>query len=359
MKAKDLKQRLLDVATIVSSRSPIPICEYVLFKGKQMIGTNLRSTIFVDVDGAVDGDKEFLLPFKPLKDAVSKLKPTDEVQFRPGALDILNGPSFTFNDDEDPKEFPELPEPITRTQLSFTPDVMTELIKSCEYASKDELRPAMTGVFVDQDNFVATDAHIMRTFAHGYDFSNSKSFNPFIITNNIKTFKRMQKTGAVVTANYNDFQVWFDSERISLCTKIIDEKYPDYKSVYPQSDQLTHMFNIPRPELEVAIGSAEIAANKTTHQVALTFTKAGNLNVHAEDLDFSREFKTDIACATTFPDKSDDSFRIGFNARFILKVLKDNPRNRSAVITFECNAPNRAALMDGVLVMPVMLSNYV
>ena len=88
---------------------------------------------------------------------------------------------------------------------------------------------------------------------------------------------------------------------------------------------------------------------------------AGNeLNISAEDLDFSNKASERLTCNYTGTD-----IEIGFNSRFLVEML-NNLESEEVII--ELSAPNRAGILlpDGVLeegeeflmlVMPVMLNS--
>lgn len=84
------------------------------------------------------------------------------------------------------------------------------------------------------------------------------------------------------------------------------------------------------------------------------------LNISAEDLDFSNEAAERLTCAYV-----GDDMEIGFNSRFLVEMLT-NIDSDEAII--EMSAPNRAGILlptqksgDAedtlMLVMPVMLNN--
>ncbi|MCK5700603.1 MAG: DNA polymerase III subunit beta, partial [Cyclobacteriaceae bacterium] len=103
-----------------------------------------------------------------------------------------------------------------------------------------------------------------------------------------------------------------------------------------------------------------IYANKTTNQVRLKIT-GSELQISAEDLDFSNEANERLSC-----EHDGEDIEIGFNARFMMEMISNL---ESKEITLQLSEPNRAGLIvpkeknDNedilMLVMPVMLSNYV
>jgi DNA polymerase-3 subunit beta len=107
-----------------------------------------------------------------------------------------------------------------------------------------------------------------------------------------------------------------------------------------------------------SIKRVSIFANKTTHQVRLKIN-GSELNISAEDVDFSNEANERLTCSY-----QGESIEIGFNSRFLNEMLQNIDSDN---VIFELSAPNRAGILipdnseDGedilMLVMPVMLNS--
>jgi DNA polymerase-3 subunit beta len=102
-----------------------------------------------------------------------------------------------------------------------------------------------------------------------------------------------------------------------------------------------------------------IFSNKTTHQLKLKVAGA-ELNISAEDLDYSNKAEERLSCSY-----QGDDLQIGFNSRFLTEMLNNL---NSDDISLAMSLPNRAGILtpsDGLdlgenvtmLVMPVMLNN--
>jgi DNA polymerase III subunit beta len=117
---------------------------------------------------------------------------------------------------------------------------------------------------------------------------------------------------------------------------------------------------INRMELLSSLKRIAIYANKTTYQVRLKIT-GNELQISAEDLDFSNEANERLSC-----DHDGSDIEIGFNAKFLIEMLNNLDAKE---IELQLSQPNKAGLIvpkekdDNedilLLVMPVMLNNYV
>ena len=143
-----------------------------------------------------------------------------------------------------------------------------------------------------------------------------------------------------------------------MICRLIDERYPDYENVIPLDNN--NKMVIDRAEFLSSLRRIAIYANKTTHQVRLKIT-GSELQISAEDLDFSNEANERLACEH---DGSD--IEIGFNARFLIEMLNNLSSDK---VELNLSEPNKAGLINPMekddnedilmLVMPVMLNNYV
>jgi DNA polymerase-3 subunit beta len=118
--------------------------------------------------------------------------------------------------------------------------------------------------------------------------------------------------------------------------------------------------SIDRLEFLSSLRRIAIYANRTTNQVKLKIT-GSELNISAEDLDFSNEANERLNC-----EHEGEDIVIGFNARFLIEmvsnidtkeiVMKLSESNKAGLLVPKDQGDNEDLLM---LVMPVMLNNYV
>jgi DNA polymerase-3 subunit beta len=242
-------------------------------------------------------------------------------------------------------------------------DVLGKAISNTIFAtSNDELRPAMTGVYLSLNDtnttFVATDGHRLIRYRRVdvvSDMDNAMII-PRKALNLLKATLPAETTP--VTVEYNVSNAYFKFDHTQMICRLIDERFPDYENVIPV-DNPNHVV-IDRLELLSSLKRIAIYANKTTHQVRLKIT-GSELMISAEDLDFSNEASERLSC-----EHDGEDIEIGFNARFLLEMLGNIT---SKEVSIQLSAPNRAGLILPneadenedilMLVMPVMLNNYV
>jgi DNA polymerase-3 subunit beta len=160
-----------------------------------------------------------------------------------------------------------------------------------------------------------------------------------------------------VTINFNQTNAHFEFNNMQMICRLLDERYPDYENAIPLNN--IHVMTIGRFELINSLKRISIYSNKVTNQVKF---KIGDdqLEISAEDLDYSNEAKETLAC-----EYDGKQIEIGFNSRSFAEILSNLDSN---IIDLELSEPNKAGLIVQktqqenedllMLVMPVMLNQY-
>ena len=219
----------------------------------------------------------------------------------------------------------------------------------------------MTGVYINlgdgNTTFVSTDGHRLVRYRRA-DVT-SDNGNAIIIPrkalNLLKTTLPTENTP--VSLDFNMSNAFFRFGNIKMICRLIDERFPDFENVIPVGNSIK--MTIDRVDLLGALKRISIYANKTTHQVRLKIT-GSELQISAEDLDFSNEANERLSC-----EHEGEDIEIGFNARFIIEMLSNIDTDK---IQLNMSAPNKAGVILPadkensedilMLVMPVMLNQY-
>ena len=361
---------------VLNSSNTLPILDNYLFeidKGTLTISaSDLETTITTHItveskdSGNVAVPARLLIdtlktfPEQPLTFTIDKKRLAIEISSDYGKYKITG---------QNGDEFPKAPSVDSGSSIEMDGAVLARAIgKTLFAAGNDELRPVMSGVFVqfapDGTTFVATDAHKLVRYRRGdVKATGSASFilprKPLNLLKNI-----LSTTEGIVRVEYNATNARFSwgiapdgSIGSTLICRLIDGKYPNYDAVIPKNNP--NKLTIDTTALLGSIRRVSIFSNKTTHQVRLKIA-GSELNISAEDLDFSNEAAERLTCSY-----AGDDMEIGFNSRFLVEMLTniDSPE-----ATIEMSAPNRAGILlpQGnnaatedtlMLVMPVMLNN--
>ncbi len=368
--SSDFLKKLQVASGAINPNPVLPILEDFLFDIENNIltisSTNLETTIITKLDVVADEGGKIAVPAKILLDTLKAL-PDQPITF---AVDE-NGSGIELTSDygkyklagDNPEDFPETPAEENVDHITLDAWVLANAVNKTLFAtSSDELRLAMTGVYVQVDFnkivFVATDAHklVKYQYTEGID---SEVTNSFIMPKKALTLiKNVVNNESTVKLSYNSTNVFVDFGDTRMVCRLVDAKYPDYNAVIPVENP--NLLTISRKDFQSSLKRIAIYANKTTNQVILNIND-GSLTISAQDLDFSNEATEQLSCTY-----SGEPMTIGFNAKFLIEMLGIL---ESDDVVFELSTPNRAGILmpseqtdtDSehllMLVMPVMMSN--
>lgn len=364
-----LLKQLQAISGASSSSTVLPILENFLFEIKDNMltisATDLQTSMVTSLPIEAKEEGRVAMPSKILIDTLKTL-PDQPVAFSVDtntlAIEISAGDGKYKLSGENADDFPKIPVVDNVSTVKIGASILSEAINKSIFAvSNDELRPAMSGVFVQlttQDiTFVATDAHRLVRYRRT-DVSAEKDTSIILPKKALTLLKSsLPSDDTEVSIEYNNTNAFFQFGSINLICRLVDERYPDYEAVIPQVNP--NKLTVDRALFLNTLRRVVIFANKTTHQVRLKIS-GSELHISAEDLDFSNEAHERLSCQFEGED-----LEIGFNAKFLVEML--NNLNCEEVV-IEMSTPNRAGLLvpalkqDNedilMLVMPVMLNNY-
>lgn len=263
---------------------------------------------------------------------------------------------------ENSLDFPRVPQVNRNFSVEMDSNSLGSAIANTIFAtSTDDLRPAMTGVYVqlteEHTTFVATDGHRLIRYRRE-DVKSPNSTTMILPRKALNLLKSSLPNETMpVKAEFSNSNAFFSFGNIKMICRLIDERYPDYENVIPQNNP--NKLLIERTELLSSLKRISIYSNKTTHQIRLKIAN-DEMVISAEDLDYSNEATEKLSC-----EYKGEDMEIGFNAKFLIEMLN----NLSAkTVSLELSQPNRAGLIIPVekkdnedtlmLVMPVMLNTY-
>jgi DNA polymerase-3 subunit beta len=367
--SSELVKNLSNISGVIVPNPLVPILENFLF---ELDATNLvvtasdMQTVMV-ADFLVDSSDivSVAIPAKLLMDTLKSL-PEQPISVNINSdtfgVEIITSNGRFKIAGENPLDFPKPPQVNKNFHIELDSHILASAINNTLFAtSSDDLRPAMTGVYIDiqEENttFVATDGHRLIRYRREDIKSTTRTtmILPRKALNLIKI--SLPSNSVTVITEFSNSNAFFSFGNIKLICRLIDERYPDYENVIPKANP--HSMTIERSKFLSSLKRIAIFSNKTTHQIRLKIT-ADELTISAEDLDYSNEAVEKIAC-----EYIGENMEIGFNAKFLAEMLSNIS---SVTITMELSLPNRAGLIIPsdkeenedilMLVMPVMLNSY-
>lgn len=313
---------------VISSKNTLPILDYFLFDLKdgvlKITASDLETTlvgtlpvesvereglIAVPVKLMLDSLKEF--SEQPLTIEANETTWEIVVSWKSGKLTLPGTSGLSY---------PELPQ-LSEAKQTITMDVdalLTGINKTIFATADDELRPVMNGVYVNIEpqsvTFVATDAHklVKYTAENASDMAAS-----FILPKKPANLLRgmLPKEEEDVTIEFDDKNVLFRLKNQVLICRLIEGNYPNYNAVIPANNP--NKVFVDRVELLNAIRRVAVCSNQSTNLIKFDI-KQGEINLTAQDLDFSVSAQESLPC-----DYQEDDIVIGFKSTFLVEILSN------------------------------------
>lgn len=210
--------------------------------------------------------------------------------------------------------------------------------------ANDDLRPTLSGVYFDNGFIVATDAHKLVKVESNIEAD-------FILPKKAsQQLKNLLPKDTDVALQYNQTNALFAFDNITIITRLVDGKYPNYNAVIPKENP--NRLSINRQEFISVLKRMEVFANKQTNQIRLDLSEFEAL-ISSEDTDYRNKAKETLNGVY-----SGQEIAIGVNAKFLVEML--NTLNCEEVF-LDMSEPNKAILINGeegilMLIMPVLIN---
>lgn len=362
-KREELVAKLSIVSRAVSTRAATQALSGVLIAAADgrvtLSATDLDMGLETAVDADVAAEGSVLLPGRLLAEVVRSLAdPTVEIESREAEHDVeIRSGSSRFHLRILPAEdFPKLPAPaedglrIPAKELGASIDLVAGA------ASRDDMRPVLTGVFVTaagkEMTMVATDSYrlaVKRTDLEG-DLGGEIEAN--IPARALRELGRILSAEGVdeATVSLLPNQAVFRAGPIVLSTRLIEGQFPNFRQLLPESYE--HDVRLPRGDfLDVTRRVSQLAQRNAP--LRLSFS-SGELEVAAETPDVGDAKETMPAAFEGEP------LEIGFNPEFLKEGIESVEGDE---VLLRLISPLRPGLLQPVegedfryLVMPIRLN---
>ena len=246
---------------------------------------------------------------------------------------------------DDANDYPSTPNVNEQGTEINSIDLQQSISKVLFATANDDLRPTLSGVYFDNGFIVATDAHKL------VKVESSINGNFILPKKASQQLKNLLPKDTNVTLQYNQTNALFSFDNITIITRLIDGKYPNYEVVIPRENP--NRLSINRQEFISVLKRMEVFANKQTNQIRLDLSDF-EVFISSEDVDYRSRAKETLDAVY-----SGEPMAIGVNAKFLVEML--NSLNCEEVY-LDMSEPNRAILInseEGVLMlcMPIMLNS--
>ena len=335
------KQNLLKplqiVNGIVERKHTLPILSNVLIEKNtdsiRFTATDLEIQISttIAIEAHDEADAAITVSGKKLQDILRILPEQSQISI--DAIDnkaLIKANKSRFSLQTLPAEdFPSLSNALDNaSKISLSQGKLKALLHSVQYAmAQQDVRYYLNGVLliVDQNQLkaVATDGHRLAYNATEIEGNHAKQ--DIIIPRKavLEIYKLLNDNNEIVNLEFSATQVKANFSDITLVTKVIDGRFPDYERVIPK---YTNHLNLNRIQLQQALQRVAILSNEKFRGVRLVLTE-NNLSIissNNEQEEAQEEIETDYQSS---------ALDIGFNVNYLMDGLS-NISSETAVFSF-------------------------
>ena len=350
-----LLNRFVKIGERLVIRSPtLPILGHVLIENRVMRMTDLENTLIMPVE-----DKRFYtIPFSTLK-TVMRQKP-DDLKIELGKdqkVTLRYGNKSLTVQGLDPADYPLSPKGKFTKIDEWDSGRITKLISHLPFISLEELRPALTGIYLeytDEIKSVSTDGHLMRVISYG---KGNRVKEKKILPNKSLRILSTPPLKPVDVSSSESHAHFEYQDGIELYSRWIDEKYPEYKP-FVEDWKLKGQATFDVKELLSAISDSKPFVNSTTKGIRLSLRK-NKMELISKDPENQSTFTASVPTSTNL---NGQIYEAGFNAIFLETILKSIGTER---VIWRFNEPNEKTYwLDDVedpnvvnLLMPIRLED--
>jgi DNA polymerase-3 subunit beta len=363
-KRDDLVSKLSTVSRAVSTRAATQALSGVLLTagegGVTLAATDLDLGLETTLEADVKEGGSILLPGRLFAEIARSLPDAGvEIETREAEHDVeIRSGGSSFHLRVLPVEdFPNLPRPREEGGLQIPAAALQESIELvARAASRDDMRPVLTGVFVTASGremtMVATDSYRLAVKRSELESDLGGDLEANIPARALRELSRILAAEGAGEASISLLpnQAVFVAGSIVLSTRLIDGQFPNFRQLLPESYE--HDVRLPRSDfLDVTRRVSQLAQRNAP--LRLSFA-AGELTVAAETPDVGDARETMPAAFEGEP------LEIGFNPEFLREGIESVAGEEVLVRLI---SPLRPGLLEPVegddfryLVMPIRLN---
>ncbi len=333
---KELLNPLRTVVSVVENRQTLAILSNILVKVADgylyLTGTDAEVEISCCLpigSGLDDNEGETTISGRKFFDIVKTLDDANSVQLHQedeNRIVLKSGRSRFTLSTLPADDFPASPEITSVYQFSLSKHVLRDLLGQTSFAvANNDVRYYLNGICFDLQedrlSIVATDGHRLALAETEFDLGSSEPIKVIIPKKAITELERMLDGGEdeMVQISLDENHVKFVvSDTLTITSKLIDGKFPDYYSVIPLNPDKVVTAQISK--LKNALTQASILSNEKYR--GIKFMLSENLLRVT-----SRNPEQEEAVVDCEVDYNNEEMEIGFNVNYLqdaLGVIKDS-----------------------------------
>lgn len=343
---ENLQQGLGAVAASIPTRTTLPVLSNILLEagdeGVRLSGTDLDIAVSLGVPADVEEAGALTVPAKKLQELARELPDGPVRVTTKGDRFELEAGRAKFRLNGMPKdEFPTFPAVDFTESWRVPADVLRQTIGATSFAvSTEESRPILNGVLWQlggqEMRMVATNGHRLARMAVPLETSEAPRADLIVPPRALQQVDRLFGPGTEIEVARSENHLGFQSGGTRVYSRLIEGPYPNYEQVIPKDNDRIAI--VDKQALSSALRRMAVVASDQTHRVRLQFTSSSvRFSVETPDLgEAHEEMEADF---------NSEPLEIGFNASYLLEVLK---YMQTEEVRMSFKAPERAATIEPV-----------
>ena len=284
MKIKIIRSKFIEglkkVQNIVAGKGSLQIIQNAMLEAKEgklsLVTTDIDISIKSTVDCEVIEAGATTLPVKLLFSTISSCAEGVvelETDFQERARISAGSAAFQLSG-KNVADFPALPSSEDAFAYSLPQATLREMLRKTSYAvSQDETRKTLKGVLMSFKDgkltMVATDGRRLALVEHEIEFPAAAEKDIILPSKVVSELQRSLSGDGEVKVTIEKTQVAFNLGDTQIYSKLLDEIYPNYRQVIPQT--CAQKITIDRKLLLDAIDRASVMMMEESSSTRLTF----------------------------------------------------------------------------------------
>ncbi len=319
------------VSATIPSKTTLPVLSNILIEGQEgrmtLSGTDLDISVRISIAAEVEEEGSVTVPARKFAEMAREL-PAAPVHIHAEGQEVRveSGRSRFKLFGLPPEEFPSFPDVEEKESWTMQAGDLQQLISRTSFAaSTEESRPILNGVLWQlrdgNASMVATNGHRLARLTVPLEGSGAPEADLIVPPKALQQVQRLfEKEGELRVSRSANHLAFRTAER-SVYTRLIEGPYPNFEQVIPTDNDKKAVAN--RDQLAAAIRRMAIVASDQTHRVRMGFSEATlSFRVQTPDLGEAEEDMT--------VEYDGEPLEIGFNANYLLEVLRYMPRASSS-----------------------------
>src|SRR5436189_1357300 len=340
-----LQEGLAAVTPTTPPKTTLPVLANILVetteRGIRLSGTDLDIAVSTEVAADVEAGGAITIPAKKLSEIARELPPSPVKIAAAGeqrvTLDCGRSHFKILGLPRD--EFPSFPSVRFNESWRIRSGDLQKLISHTSFAvSTEESRPILNGVLwelkPESMRMVATNGHRLAKMEVPIKATAAPANDLIVPPKALEQVRRLFPAEEELEIAQGDNHLGFRSPFTSVFTRLIEGPYPNYDQVIPRDNDRVAVSD--KVALISALKRMSVIASDQTHRIRLSFN-AGLLRFSVQTPDLG-EAQDELPIRF-----SGDPIDIGFNANYLLEILRYIPTDEVRVTL---KAPERAVTVE-------------